>query len=43
MSSTEIRNYEPDDEGWAVVLGPLIPPSVADDPDTSDKHQEADE
>ena len=24
MGSTVIENYEPDDEGWGIVIGPLI-------------------
>ena len=24
MQSTEIENYEPDDKGWGIVIGPLF-------------------
>jgi hypothetical protein len=25
MGSTVIENYEPEDEGWGIVLGPFVP------------------
>ena len=39
MSCTEIENYEPEDEGWSIVIGPLFtqrPTTPPDEPKPED-------
>jgi hypothetical protein len=38
VGSTEIENYEPDDEGWGVVIGPFMRPM----PEQADDERDAD-